>query len=143
MLHKLTIILFSVLFLVVTGCGSKTTTVVGTVTLNGQGLQDISVLLQPVSDGAVSENNSVTEAAFGKTDRQGQFFMTSLFSKKRGVLPGEYLVYISWVDPNPKPENEPQNPCPYPLPLSVKNGSIRQRIDAGSSQKLDFELSNF
>ncbi|MDR2704483.1 MAG: hypothetical protein LBC02_01770 [Planctomycetaceae bacterium] len=138
MLYKLITFLFLVLFFVLTGCGPKTTTVTGTVTLNGKGLQDISVLLQPVSG-----SGTVTEAAFGKTDQQGQFFLTLLFSKKRGVLPGEYLVYINWVDPNPKPENEPQNPCPYNIPLAVTNGSIRQCIEVGHSQRLDFELSRF
>ncbi|MDR2755127.1 MAG: hypothetical protein LBC20_05420 [Planctomycetaceae bacterium] len=138
MLHKLTFFLFLVLFLVLAGCSPKTAMVTGTVTLNGKGLQDISVLLQPVSG-----SDPVTEAASGMTNQQGQFSLRLLFSKKRGVLPGEYLVYINWVDPNPKPENEPQNPCPYSIPVTVTNGSIRQRIETGHSQKLDFELSHF
>jgi hypothetical protein len=85
MLYKLTTFSFLIVFCVLTGCSPKTTTVTGTVTLNGKGLQDISVLLQPVSG-----SDSSVEAAFGKTNQQGQFSLSSLF---RELLKTSFFVY--------------------------------------------------
>ncbi|GHT29263.1 hypothetical protein FACS18942_10340 [Planctomycetales bacterium] len=131
-------IIFFFLFLTLTGCGQRTTSVTGTVTLDGTGLKDIVVLLQPASDAALTP-----EAAFGRTDEQGRFTLSLINSKKRGVVPGEYVVFINWNDPNPAPENEPANPCPYKIPSSAKDGSRRCTIENQKSQQIDFELSDF
>ncbi|MDR2705525.1 MAG: hypothetical protein LBC02_07075 [Planctomycetaceae bacterium] len=125
-------------FLVLSGCGERTTKVTGTVTLDGKGLKDIVVLLQPVTDAALTH-----EAAFGKTDEHGKFSLSLINSKKSGVVPGEYAVFINWNDPNPSPENQPPNPCPYKIPSSAKDGSIRYVIETQRTQHVDFNLSEF
>jgi hypothetical protein len=126
-----TLILFS-------GCGHQTTEVSGTVTLDGKGLKDTVVLLQPISETALT-----SEAAFGKTNEHGKFTLSLINSKKLGVVPGEYAVFINWSDPNPPPENQPPNPCPYKIPSSAKDGSVRCVIEAGGKQHVDFNLSEF
>ncbi|MDR2754487.1 MAG: hypothetical protein LBC20_02160 [Planctomycetaceae bacterium] len=137
-MHKNITLFFIFIFLVLSGCGDRRTEVSGTVTLDGKGLKDITVLLQPVTDTALTP-----EAAFGKTNEQGKFSLSLVNSKKYGVVPGEYAVFINWNDPNPPPENQPPNPCPYKIPSSAKNGSFRYVIETGKKQNVDFNLSDF
>jgi hypothetical protein len=136
--YKNITLFFIFVLLVLSGCGDRRTEVSGTVTLDGQGLKDIVVLLQPVTDTALTP-----EAALGKTNKQGKFSLSLINSKKLGVIPGEYVVFINWNDPNPPPENQPPNPCPYKIPSSAKNGSFRYVIEAGKKQQADFNLSDF
>ncbi|MDR0335839.1 MAG: hypothetical protein LBI18_01990 [Planctomycetaceae bacterium] len=126
------------ILLVLSGCGNQTTKVTGTVTLDGQGLKDMVVLLQPVTDTALTP-----EAAFGKTNERGDFSLSLVNSKKSGVAPGEYAVFINWNDPNPQPENQPPNPCPYKIPSSAKDGSFRYVVGTQGAQHIDFNLSEF
>jgi hypothetical protein len=137
-MYKNITLLFIFAFLVLSGCGNQTTKVSGTVTLDGKGLKDIVVLLQPVTDTVLSN-----EAAFGKTNEEGQFSLSLMNSKKSGVLPGEYAVFINWNDPNPPPENQPPNPCPYKIPSSAKDGSFRYVVKTQGTQHIDFNLSEF
>lgn len=71
------------------GCQSKTVGVTGKVSFDGETGENIRVLFQPITAAAV-----VPEAAVGMTDRSGRFTMCLAESKKNGVLPGEYAVYI-------------------------------------------------
>lgn len=130
------IILLSLLFC--PGCGPGTTKVNGFVRQNGQGLKDIVVLLQPISDAV-----ELPETAFGVTDAQGHFSLSLINSKKSRVVPGEYFVIINWRDPHPKPENEPQNKCPYDIPASAKNGTRHLQIEKKNIQTIEFELDDF
>jgi hypothetical protein len=130
--------IFIFVLILFSGCSPQTTKVTGTVTLDGQGLQNMVVLLQPISETALT-----SEAAFGKTNEQGKFSLSLINSKKSGVVPGEYAVFINWNDPNPPPENLPPNSCPYKIPSSAKDGSVRYIIDAGGKQHVDFNLSEF
>jgi hypothetical protein len=133
------IILFCLFFIFVsTGCGVRTTSVSGTVLQEGKGLENIVVLMQPIS------NTSLTsEAAFGKTDAHGKFSLSLIRSKKSGVIPGEYAVFINWNDPNPQPENVPQNSCPYDIPASAKEGSYRYAVESNGKQFVTFNLDEF
>ncbi|MDR1271309.1 MAG: hypothetical protein LBK82_17520 [Planctomycetaceae bacterium] len=137
-MYKNITLFFIFMFLVLSGCGEWTTKVTGTVTLDGQGLKDIVVLLQPVADSALTP-----EAAFGKTNEQGKFSLSLINSKKSGIVPGEYTVFINWNDPNPQPENQTPNPCPYKIPSSAKDGSFRYVIGTQRVQHVDFNLSEF
>ncbi|MDR0610922.1 MAG: hypothetical protein LBG58_12480 [Planctomycetaceae bacterium] len=94
--------------------------------------------MQPVTDTALT-----AESAWGKINEQGKFGLSLVNSKKSGVVPSEYAVFINWNDPNPPPENQPPNPCPYKIPSSAKNGSFRYVIEAGEKQHVDFNLSDF
>lgn len=131
--HVWVILLLAV---VSSGCGPKTTQVSGTVTLNGKGLKDIGILMQPVSDEVLTP-----EAAFGKTDERGHFKLKTVFSGKNGLVPGSYSVVIDWKDPNPPPENMPPNACPYDIPVTAKDGSFRYAVESNGSQTAQFELS--
>lgn len=131
-------ILFIFIFLFgLTGCGPKTTRISGTVTSGGVGLNDLVILLQPISGDALT-----SEAAFGKTNSSGRFDLLTIFGKKPGLAPGEYSVTLSWKDPNPPPENKPPNPCPYNIPSTATNGSFRYMVGTNGAQTLSLELSN-
>jgi hypothetical protein len=70
-MYKNIVLFYMSVIFVSSGCGTKTTSVSGTVSLNGKGLENIVVLMQPVSDTTLT-----SEAAFGKTDAQGNFVLS-------------------------------------------------------------------
>lgn len=123
---------------VCSGCGPKTTDISGRITLDGQGLKDMGITMQPINAGLEG-----AESAAGITDEQGRFILKRVFSKKIGVEPGEYRVFINWIDPNPKPEGEPQDPCPYKLPNTIGSGVIIYRVEAKGPQTVEIELSDY
>ena len=118
------------------GCGPKVTQVSGRVLLDGKGLENMSVLFQPVG--------KHRESAFGMTDSEGRFVLKRIFSNKNGLEPGEYYVFIAWQDSTPRSEFDANPPavCPYPIPVGAGNGSIVRLVDAQGTQTLDFELTD-
>ncbi len=72
--------------LMICGCGSdKLATVRGTVTLNGQPLQNALVEFQPTALGGSPSS--------GMTDAEGRYELMSTF-ERAGALPGEHSVSI-------------------------------------------------
>jgi hypothetical protein len=95
------IIGFSVLAFV--GCSnpdSKYSKVEGTVTLDGQPVEGVTVTFYPVEQGL--------EGAVGRTNASGQFSLTSTGALQggTGVLPGEYRVTVSKSQPPVDPDVE-------------------------------------
>lgn len=128
-------LVWTILFLAtLTGCGPKTVKLAGQVTYDGQPAKDISVVFEPVSGGV---------AALGKTADDGKYTLRLLNdTKKTGIIPGDYKVFLRWVDPNQDPRsNVPTNANPYPKSLTVysKEGIA---IDVnGQTPNLNFELT--
>ena len=103
------------------GCGPQTVIVTGRVTFEGEPMKDINVFFLPVADSAI-----VPPAAAGLTDANG-FYRLRLIGeqKKAGVIPGEYAVFISWVDPDQDPFPEREGYVPNPEPYRIPDRALR------------------
>ncbi len=134
-MHKFYFVLSLIFSLAAVGCGPKVTRVSGKVLLDGQGLENMSVLFQPIG--------AQRESAFGITDSEGRFTLKRVFSNKNGVEPGDYSVFIGWLDTAPRSEfgATPPSVCPYKIPDSVGNGTLVRQVESQGPQTLDFELS--
>ncbi|MDR2438061.1 MAG: hypothetical protein LBE12_01655 [Planctomycetaceae bacterium] len=130
--------LFCVLVFFFSGCSSKTVSVSGKVTFDGEPGQNIAVLFQgEMVDG------KLPETAFGTTNERGEYSLSLMHSKKRGAMPGNYAVFISWKDPNPDPnieEGSTKSNCPYKIPTRAKNGEMMFTIPPEGTQNADFEF---
>ena len=135
--------LLLLLFPLFVGCGPKTVTVTGTVTFEGEPLKDVNVLFQPVTTGT-----TVPPAAAGLTNANG-FYRLQLIGeqKKTGAIPGEYFVFISWMDPNqdPYPEREGYVPNPNPyenkIPDKAKLGNLQFIIPDGGPVTANWDFT--
>ena len=126
------------LFLVgMLGCHSKTVSVSGKVVFDGEPGQNICVLFQ--ADSAV---NPSLEAATGMTNDRGEFFLSLISNSRKGVMPGEYVVYISWKDPNAAKEpvegETIANPCRYKIPTRATSGQMRFTVPPQGTREADF-----
>jgi hypothetical protein len=99
------------------GCsGSGPVPVNGIVTVEGVGpLADVNVTFVPTATKGRPAN--------GKTDSEGRFQLTT-FAPQDGVLPGEYKVVISVVNP-PGPPWKQQDP-PRTVPILPAYGNPQQ-----------------
>lgn len=86
------------------------------------------------------------ESAIGMTDSQGQFALRLSETKKRGAIPGEYSVFISWVDPNFDPnivaEGAREGKCPYKIPAKAKLGQIIFTVPETGPCEANFEFTD-
>jgi 5-hydroxyisourate hydrolase-like protein (transthyretin family) len=122
--------------IVLTGCGPKTTSVLGTVTIDGKPAKDIRVIFQ-----SVTQEKIAPEAATGVTNVNGQFTLSLIESKKTGCIPGEYAVFFRWIDPLEKlDESKPQKTGPYKIPPEAQNGSIRYTVLSNGVQEARFDF---
>lgn len=119
------------------GCGPKTTSVTGTVTIDGKPAENIVVLFQSLSEAPI-----VPEPAYGITGPDGRFSLGLAHQKKNGVMPGEYVVSLSWRDPDPPKNDNLSNPCPYKIPEEATQGNFRYTVKSEGAQKADFHLVN-
>lgn len=121
------------------GCNSKTVTVSGTVTFDGEPGQNINVLFQ-------GKGSDAPETALGKTNAQGQYSLSLLSSNRSGAEPGEYVVYISWVDPNANPNPiegvSVDTPCPYKIPALATSGRLNFTVPEGGTRNADFKFDS-
>jgi hypothetical protein len=130
--------LFCIIVFCFSGCGSATVSVSGKVTFDGESGQNIAVLFQ----GEMVDGKS-PETAFGTTNERGEYSLSLMHSKKRGVLPGNYAVFISWKDPNPDPnieEGSTKSNCPYKIPTRACNGEMMFTVPLEGTNKADFEF---
>lgn len=122
---------------VLCGCGPHTIPVSGVVTIDGKPAEDMLVLFQSASPEA-----TVPQAAYGLTNERGEYALSLSEKKKKGVIPGEYAVFISWIDPNPTPDERTSNPCPYQIPDEAARGLLRHTVKAEGTREADFHLTN-
>ena len=128
------------LLIFLVGCGPKTARVSGRVTFDGEPGKNISVLFQ-----AVSSENTIAEPAVGMTNDNGEFSLSLVDTKKRGVIPGEYAVYISWVDPNSGNAVEGVTPAtvvPYKIPTRATNGQMTFTVSPEGTTEANFDFDS-
>ena len=119
------------------GCGPHTVPISGVVTIDGQPTKDLQVLFQ-----SASSDTTVPQAAYGLTNEKGEYVLSLSERKKRGAVPGEYAVFISWLDPNPTPDERTSNPCPYNIPDDAVRGLFRFTVTESRNRNADFHLTN-
>jgi hypothetical protein len=142
---KNTLLLSLVLCLsAVIGCGPATVPVTGKIVFDGEPGQNITVLFQ-----GKAVNGLTPEAAVGKTDSAGVFSLSLIHAKKKGAIPGEYTVYLTWNDPNPdtsvdieSPNYKSVNKCPYKIPTRAASGEIMFTVPAEGSKDANFEFDS-
>jgi hypothetical protein len=133
--------LFCVTVFSFSGCGSPTVTVSGKVTFDGEPGQNIAVLFQ-----GEMTNGKTPEAAYGMTNQRGEYSLALINSKKRGAIPGNYAVFISWKNPEAESVNiaeEPTNKtnsCPYKIPTRAQNGEMMFTVPPEGTKNADFEF---
>ena len=142
---KYTLLLSMVVCLsAIVGCGSKTVTVSGKVTFDGEPGQNIIVLFQ-----GKSVENVSPEAAMGKTNSAGSYSLSLVNSKKSGAMPGEYAVYLTWRDPAPDTSVDIESPnykhvdkCPYKIPPRAKSGELMLTVPQTGTKDANFEFDS-
>ncbi|MDR2117300.1 MAG: hypothetical protein LBP87_13060 [Planctomycetaceae bacterium] len=122
------------------GCGSKTVSVSGKVTFDGEPGKNITVLFQ----GELVDGKS-PEAAFGTTNERGEYSLSLIHSRKRGAIPGNYAVFISWKDSKAESVNIAEttnitNSCPYKIPTRATNGEMIFTVPPEGTKNADFEF---
>ncbi|MDR0338207.1 MAG: hypothetical protein LBI18_14080 [Planctomycetaceae bacterium] len=120
------------------GCTSQTVAVSGKVTFDGEPGQNIAVLFQ-----AQMVDGKTPETAVGMTNERGEYSLSLMNSKKRGAVPGNYAVFISWKDPNPDPnieEGSTKSNCPYKIPTRAKTGEMMFTVPVEGTKNADFEF---
>jgi hypothetical protein len=99
-LRTLSLILFSGLLLVSTGCGDgvgSLAEVNGIVTLDGSPIENIQVLFTPQP---TPETSIVGPTSFAKTDTSGKFTL-KVKGGKAGAVVGEHKISCQYADYNP------------------------------------------
>jgi hypothetical protein len=121
-------ILVSVLVACV-GCGSDLPSVTGTITLDGQPLENAFVEFTPQEPGG--------SMSYGRTDANGRYdLMFSL--NKRGAVPGENVVRITTADVGDM--GKANTPERVPVRYN-RNSELRVMVEPRGSNVLDFELT--
>ena len=136
----ITVLFFVALCFAGCGKGPKKVGVSGTVTLDGQPIQNCSVLFQAVNS---SEASVWRPDASGLTDAEGRFKLSTLGETRGpGAAAGEYVVKFGWLDPAP-PEDEstPPTKAPYQLPQDVQLNGIKFTVPAQGTTEADFQLT--
>jgi hypothetical protein len=117
--------------LVLPGCGTsgpKLGTVVGTVTLDGQPLNEASVEFQPAEG----------SASYGRTDATGHYEL-SFGGDNKGAVPGEHTVRITLPSAGDSGTAAPQLPTKYntdsELTATVKEGANTLDFDLTSGEE--------
>ena len=137
--------IFTVLFLIamcLAGCGKgpKKVSVSGKVTLDGEPIQNCSILFQAVNPGG----DAVWRPdATGVTDAEGRYALSSIGANGGpGAAAGDYVVKFGWLNPNP-PADESEAPArpPYQLPEDAQINGIKFTVPAKGADDADFHLT--
>ena len=80
---------------------------------------------------------------FGKTNAKGGFTLALINTKRKGAIPGEYVVYISWVEPEPRNAVEgvtKEMPIPYKIPTRASNGGMTFTVTEKGTTEANFDF---
>jgi len=136
----LTVLFLVAICLIGCGKGPKKVSVSGKVTLDGQAIQNCSVLFQAVNPGGEAVWRP---DATGLTDAEGRFVLSSIGANGGpGAAAGEYVVKFGWLDPNP-PEDESGAPArpPFQLPEDAQITGMKFTVPAQGTKEADFQLT--
>ena len=119
------------------GCGPHTVPVSGKIVVDGTPAENIRVVFQ-----SAAQTSEVPPVAMGLTNKDGAYSLQLAESKKRGVVPGPYVVFLSWSDPNAE-ENPIEgqtvaNESPYKLPPRANSGELRFEVPDKGTSEADF-----
>ena len=141
---KFQLISFAALTLVAclcVGCGPRTVGVSGKIIVDGEPAKDIRVVFQSAASTA-----EVPPVAIGLTDENGEYSLALAEKKKKGAVPGPYVVFLTWsdpdADPNPIEGVTVANPCPYKLPPRANSGELRFDVPDGGTKEANFEFDS-
>src|SRR3954447_12038188 len=116
------------------GCKSESSaSVEGVVKLDSKPLADASVTFSPA-------RASGPGPFVGTTDRHGHFTLHPAAKEQGGAAPGEYMVMITTVKPDP---NDPDGRNPKQkevVPPAFTDGSKRFIIPAGGTKEANFDI---
>lgn len=128
----------------------ETYSATGTVTYNGQTVEEATVMFLPIDAGAPD-----TRAAVGRTDASGKFVLTT-FEGGDGALPGSYKIAIHKTFQPPVPEDEtaeggpgggepPSPPAQELLPIKYKDpntSGLTAEVSASGANTFTFDLTD-
>ncbi len=114
---------------ILAGCSSDYVTVTGTVTLDGEPLENAFVEFTPQFEGG--------SMSYGRTDADGHYDMMFSLNQK-GAMPGDNLVRITTADVGDVGQaNSPERvPARY-----NRNSELRVDVAQGRANTFDFELT--
>src|SRR3954447_6182510 len=131
-LPKLACVIYCVLM--IAGCKSESSaSVEGVVKLDSKPLPDATVTFSPA-------RASGAGPFVGTTDRDGHFVLHPAAKEQGGAAPGEYMVMITTVKPDP---NDPDGRNPKQkevVPPAFTDGSKRFIIPAGGTKEANFDI---
>ena len=127
--------------LALSGCGPKTVPVSGKIVVDGQPAANIRVVFQSASKDAI-----VPPVATGLTNENGEYSLSLAEKKKRGAVPGPYVVFLTWSDPNADPNPVEgmtvANESPYKLPPRANSGELRYEVPPKGAKDADFTFDS-
>lgn len=137
--------LFAAALLVATfgavGCGPKTVPVSGKIIVDGEAAENIRVVFQ-----SAATTEEVPPLATGLTDAQGEYSLRLADTNKRGAVPGPYVVFLTWSDPdatdNPIEGETVEAESPYNLPPRANSGELRFEVPDGGTSDANFEFDS-
>ncbi len=140
-LFALAITAFIATTLALSGCGPKTVPVSGKIVVDGQPAANIRVVFQSASNEA-----TVPPTATGLTNENGEYSLSLAEKKKHGAVPGPYVVYLTWSDPeadaNPVEGMTVANESPYKLPPRANSGELRYEGPPKGAKDADFTFDS-
>lgn len=123
------------------GCGPQTVGVSGKIVVDGVPAKDIRVVFQSASSAA-----TVPPVAIGLTDENGEYALELAEKKKKGAVPGPYVVYLTWRDPdaeeNPIEGQTVAKEPPYKLPPRANSGELRFDVPPKGTKEANFEFDS-
>lgn len=123
------------------GCGPHTVPVSGKIVVDGVPAQDIRVVFQSAANTA-----TVPPVAIGMTDQDGEYSLKLAESNKKGVVPGPYVVFLAWQDPeadeNPVEGVTEEHVSPYKLPPRANSGELRFDVPDKGTSEANFEFDS-
>lgn len=123
------------------GCGVKTVPVSGKVVVDGVPAENIRVVFQ-----ADSSEANVNPVAIGMTDQNGEYKLELAKTKKNGAAPGNYVIFLSWQDPDadadPIEGVTEANECPYNMPSRANSGELRFTVPDKGTKEANFEFDS-
>lgn len=125
----------------IAGCGPKTVHVSGKIVVDGQPAQNVRVVFQSASNDAI-----VPPVATGLTNAEGQYSLSLAEKKKKGAVPGPYVVFLTWSDPdaveNPVEGLTEEKAAPFRLPPRANSGELRYDVPDKGTKEANFEFDN-
>ena len=140
----ISIVFVSVIVLFLTGCGKRIVPVDGKVLFNDQPASNVVVLLEAKGGGKI-----VPETGMAVTDAGGNFQIQGVDSKRNGVEPGDYTLYLGWKDPaktenteNPDPNKKANATTPpYQFPKEISDGKFILTVEKSGNKGMVVKFS--